>query len=133
MMAQRPGTFLRYGALLLAIGLAAPLAAQEGEIPEALHGLWAAGPEHCTDPASDGRVEVTARAVSFYAAYFTVRSVRRDGLYWIAEADVNEEDEEDARPGRLTMRLAAPDRLDIAIDNDASQQLVRCAEGPLQR
>ncbi|NWG25135.1 MAG: hypothetical protein HXY30_12110 [Pseudorhodoplanes sp.] len=120
--------------LLAAMLLLAPAAQARtalGELPSQMLGVWGFSAEDCTDEDSDGRVVVQARAVSFFAATFKLRSISRlaDGRL---RAATRRFDEGEPRIPRdtLELKLLSSDRLSIRSGREGAVTYERCRGGP---
>jgi hypothetical protein len=120
---------LAAAALVLA---ALPASAQTPRsLPATMHGMWGYDAEACTNESSDGRVEVKARSVTFFASYCSFSRFRRgrDGAV-TASGRCRGEGETNVEPGSVRLRHESPDRLLIALDGGEGSIHQRC-ERPL--
>ena len=117
-------------ALALAI-IAMPAAAQQAPraLPQAMHGTWGYEAKSCTEETDDGRANVAARSVEFFASActFTRFSRSRDGT-WTVRGTCAEEGEAGTTPGSVSLRLLADGRLSIGLDGAAAHAYQRCAQ-----
>jgi hypothetical protein len=119
--------------LALAAGIAMVVcdaSAQDGprKLPDAMHGIWGSSSDSCTNPADDGRVEVRARAVTFFASQCSLTRFSRseDGTV-TGHGRCRGEGETTTERGSLRLRLAGRDRLVIALDGGEGSTYQRCA------
>ena len=108
-----------------------PAAAQTlRTLPDAMHGIWGSSSDSCTNPADDGRVEVRARAVTFFASQCSLTRFSRseDGTV-TGHGRCRGEGETTTERGSLRLRLAGRDRLVIALDGGEDATYQRCASG----
>jgi hypothetical protein len=108
-----------------------PAAAQTPRtLPATMHGIWGHGADACTNPADDGRVEVRARAVTFFASHCSLTRFRQseDGTV-TGHGRCRGEGETTTERGSLRLRLAGRDRLVIALDGGEGATYQRCASG----
>lgn len=78
-----------------------------GEIPARFHGVWDAVTGTC-DPASDMRVEITARRIEYYESVGDVSGMGSEGDDAIADLVMEGEGETWVQPTRLSLE-AMPD------------------------
>jgi hypothetical protein len=78
-----------------------------GEIPARFHGVWDAVTGTC-DPASDMRVEITARRIEYYESVGDVSGMGNEGDDAIADLVMEGEGETWMQPTRLSLE-AMPD------------------------
>lgn len=74
-----------------------------GEIPPRFHGVWDAVTGTC-DPASDLRVEIGARRITFHESIGDVAGVGSEGADTMADLVMRGEGEEWVRPMRLRLQ-----------------------------
>jgi hypothetical protein len=79
----------------------------KGEIPARFHGVWDAVTGTC-DPASDLRVEIAARRITFYESVGDVSGMGSEGDDAIADLVMEGEGETWVQPTRLALE-ATPD------------------------
>jgi hypothetical protein len=85
-----------------------------GEIPARFHGVWDALTGTC-DPASDMRVEITARRIEYYESVGDVSGVGSEGDDAIADLVMEGEGETWVQPARLSLEtLPDGERLRIS-------------------
>jgi hypothetical protein len=85
-----------------------------GEIPARFHGVWDAVTGTC-DPASDMRVEVTARRIEYYESVGDVSGMGSEGDDAIADLVMEGEGETWVQPTRLSLEtLPDGERLRIS-------------------
>ena len=86
-------------------------------LPKEMLGLWAFEPADCSNPRSDGLLRIESNAVRFFASGYDIkRVVRRPDGSLRAAGVVSNEGEQGHRPGSLTLRLVAAERL-LALDH----------------
>ena len=99
--------------------------------PAAMHGTWGYSAEACTVETDDGRVEVKAREVMFFASYCALGRFRRDRDGAVTgRGRCRGEGETTVEPGRVRLRLEGGDRLHISLDGGEGSTYQRC-ERPL--
>ncbi len=118
-------------AALLLVALPALAQNAPRSLPATMHGIWGYDAEACTNENSDGRVEVKARSVTFFASYCSFSRFRRgrDGAV-TASGRCRGEGETNVEPGSVRLRHESPDRLLIALDGGEGSIHQRC-ERPL--
>jgi hypothetical protein len=105
----------RFLPVLLVLPLcSSPAAAASRALPVSVQGLWAYEPGDCGKPDSDGLLTVEPRTVLFYATAYDVKRVTRmkDGTLKIS-GFVSSEGEAGRERGGLSLKLVAPDRLQV--------------------
>jgi hypothetical protein len=118
-------------AALLLTALPALAQGTPRSIPATMHGIWGYDAEACTNENSDGRVEVKALSIYFFASYCSVSrfSRGRDGAI-TASGRCRGEGETNVEPGSVSLRHESPDRLFISLDGGEGSVYRRC-ERPL--
>lgn len=88
--------------------------ARADTLPKSVQGLWGHEPADCANDDSDGRLTIEPKMVLFFATGYDVTRVarRKDGTLKIS-GFVAEEGEAGRTRGRLTLKLLAPDRLQV--------------------
>jgi hypothetical protein len=114
-----------------ALGLLAiltPAAAAPAAVPQAMRGTWAdPDTDACTNAASDGRTNVAAREVEFFASSCRLSNIRVDaGGRVTARAVCREEGDNGTDRRTLRLRLEAPDRLAIRSGTEEATMVQRC-------
>lgn len=121
-----------FAAGLLAASAASPSAGEAVRaFPQAMIGTWGYEARSCTDESDDGRVEVTARSVTFFASHCSLSRFRagRDGTV-TGHGRCRGEGETTTERGSVRLRLESPTRLAIALDGGEGTSYQRC-ERPL--
>jgi len=118
-------------ALIAAAALAAtaPAIARNGPpgLPATMHGIWGYSAESCTNEADDGRVEVTARSVAFFASACSFSRFRRSGDGAVTgHGRCRGEGETTVEPGSVRLRHESRDRLLISLDGGEGSTYQRC-------
>jgi hypothetical protein len=113
--------------ILLAAGPAAAAAETIRVLPRAMIGTWGYEARACTTETDDGRVEVAARSVTFFASHcsFSRLHARGDGTI-TGQGRCRDEGETTTRRASLRLRLEGA-RLAIATDGGEEASYRRCA------
>lgn len=112
-----------------ALTAAPPAIARNGPpgLPATMHGIWGHSAESCTNAADDGRVEVKARSVTFFASACSFSRFRRssDGAV-TGHGRCRGEGETTVEPGSVRLRHESRDRLFISLDGGEGSIYQRC-------
>lgn len=113
--------------LLLAAGLTAAGAETIRALPGAMIGTWGYKARSCTDETDDGRVQVTARSVTFFASSCSIGRFRshRDGTV-TGHGRCRGEGETTTERGSVRLRLEGPTSLVIALNGGDPARYLRC-------
>jgi hypothetical protein len=98
-------------------------AVEPGTIPAAFHGVWDNEAGTC-DPASDMRMEIGARSITFYESHGTVTAATT-GAPGVVEIDLAMEGEGDTWTQRMQLSLDGEDAdagLLVRYDDDEAQR-----------
>jgi hypothetical protein len=97
-------------------------------IPHAMIGTWGYEARSCTDDTDDGRVEVTARSVTFFATSCSLTRFHAEGDGAITgRGRCRGEGETTSERGSVRLRIEGRNRLVIALDGREGMAYLRCA------
>jgi hypothetical protein len=118
-------------AILAMSASAAPAREAIRAFPPAMIGTWGYESRSCTEESDDGRVEVKARSVTFFASDCSIGRFRshRDGTV-TGQGRCRGEGETSTERGSVRLRLEGPTSLVIAVDGGDDTRYQRC-ERPL--
>lgn len=116
---------------LIAAALTATVPAIAGNgpagLPATMHGIWGYSAGSCTNEADDGRVEVKARSVIFFASACSFSRFRRGGDGAVTgHGRCRGEGETTVEPGSVRLRHEGRDRLFISPDGGEGSTYQRC-------
>lgn len=118
-------------AILATSAPAAPAREAIRAFPPAMIGTWGYESRSCTEESDDGRVEVAARSVTFFASHCSIGRFRshRDGTV-TGHGRCRGEGETTTERGSVRLRLEGPTSLVIALNGGDHTRYQRC-ERPL--
>ena len=100
---------------------------QVARLSPAMIGEWGWAEPSCANVSDDGRVQVKANSVEFFASSYRLEKIlTRPGGGLRAGAIASEEGEPGASHGTIELRLVSPTRLSIWTDSAGAHVYLRC-------